>query len=446
MASVFDRIRDVLSGSRDGLLPSTQTFPPIDIAQMARELKVGTQFPSCDSSELNIRSALEEQIRSSTEAFRAQLELYDGRIRRASIAAELATEIQTAGEGALATFKVQTLDEQNHLQQLREDLAGHDAEFRQFRDTHRLQRLPRDVPPGAMRLRVALLVLFVALETILNGVFFAQGSELGLIGGVTEALVLALFNVGGAVLYGVFGAPLLVHRGVAWKSAGLVALAAYLFWLLALNLLIVHYRDLFTAANGVVAAPELMRQIASDPFGVAETRSWVLGLLGVAFSIATLIDVLGMRDPYPGYARIARQRRDALHRYSSAVSDTLREFEATRDSAVSDMTGVVASIRDSQYDLELSLAGRARLIENLKAFLEHAAQAFRELIAMRDGRTGASTEWIRMPTIEPVPAHSKHDSDVAAGRMEELISRVNAHYVAAADAVGSSRSVILHGT
>ena len=52
------------------------------------------------------------------------------------------------------------------------------------------------------------------VEAIINGLFFAQGSQTGIIGGVTQAIVLSLFNIGVALAFGLYWLPDLRHVAV----------------------------------------------------------------------------------------------------------------------------------------------------------------------------------------------------------------------------------------
>jgi hypothetical protein len=432
MANVFDRLLTKLSGTKEGVLPSAQAFPPIDAHQLEGDLRDAARVRGNPVSDLEIRQALEVFLRRAEDSFRSQLEIYDGRIRRAQVLSNLSLEIQAAGEGALANLKVQTLDELNRLRPLRESALEHSSDLSRFRSEHHLKRPPVEVSGTRVRLGIALIVLFVVVETIVNGIFFAQGSELGLIGGAMEAIALAALNVGAAALFAAMGLPYLRHHRPFQKLFGFICLSGYLFWLVGFNLAIAHYRDLYASGRGVVSASTWLHRVVSEPWSLDAMQSWILAVLGVAFSLATLIDVAGLNDRYPGYGSRARRRRGADAHYTESVSDSLKGLESTRDEAVSGMSRVVTSIREAHYDLELSLSGRARLLENLKAYIEHTSLTYRQLSERIAGSSDISSQWIGTPDIPPVPAYSTEESKSAARRMEALISDVNAHYIEAA--------------
>jgi hypothetical protein len=58
-----------------------------------------------------------------------------------------------------------------------------------------LVRAPRVSSATATFFKVAFLLCLFVAETYINGAFLAKGNELGLLGGVVEALVFAILNL-----------------------------------------------------------------------------------------------------------------------------------------------------------------------------------------------------------------------------------------------------------
>src|SRR5678816_4085969 len=113
---------------RDAVYPSIQSFPALDVGQIARELALEAkadeagrsnqppkEIEAADATELVIRDEIERRHRKAQEEFESQLELYDGRIRRALLSTDQRTLIEAAGEGALTDLRVQVIDDLNHL-------------------------------------------------------------------------------------------------------------------------------------------------------------------------------------------------------------------------------------------------------------------------------------------------------------------------------------------
>src|SRR5262249_25956247 len=141
------------------------------------------------------------------------------------------------------------------------------------------------------------------------GSFFAEGSESGLIGGLAQAFVLSLLNVGGAVAYGIYGARLLCHRQWSVRVLGITTTLAYAMFALALNLTVAHFPDLYVMNAGQVRADDVLQRLANGPIRFRDVQSWILGIFGVGLSLGVLIDAFGLDDPYPGFGDVGRRRQ-----------------------------------------------------------------------------------------------------------------------------------------
>lgn len=453
MATSLRGLVATLLSSRESILPSIQAFPPLDIDQVAREINLEERAaeagklgqPSSDSTgadlaELDVLSAIERRARKDSDDYRSQLELYEGRIRRALITADQRARIEAAGQTALADFKAQTQDDLNHLHVLRTEVEGREEEFQAFRQKHRLERLPTIVTDRAKLARYLFLGILVVFESVLNGMFFAEGSETGLIGGVTQALVLSLLNVGGAVGYAVYGLPLLYHRQLRYKLAGVAATVSYVLFVLLLNLVIAHFRDLFVSGIGQVKAADIEQRLAAAPLTFTDAKSWLLGMLGLGLSLTAVIDASGLEDTYPGYGAVGRRREAAIARYAEARSRCFEGLQGLRNVAIEDMGQVIEMMRSSQYDLQLAVEGRTRLFQNYRADLDHLATAHEHLLRryreanVRTRTIAAPTYFVKnvarplfleIPVLNGMPEMRQDARTAVIRRMEHYIRAVN---------------------
>lgn len=443
-------------GSRDGVLPSIQAFPPLDLEQLARELTLDERAGEAarnnlppadgdyeDTAELDIRAEIERRARKAGEDYFAAKDLYEARIRRALVSVNQRIAIEAAGENALADFGVQVTDELNYLHAPRNECREREQEFERFRRTHNLYRLPVEASRIRRIAGYLLLVLFVLVESVLNGVFFAAGSEGGLIGGVVQALGLSAVNIGPAVLYAFFGLPLLYHRQWRVKLAGLLATAAYAAWALAINLVIAHFRDLYIVSAGRIDMQELTTNLVAAPLQLADPNSWLLALLGLGLSLVAAIDTAGLHDPYPRFGAIGRRRNVASQAYAHAKNACLTGLQATRDGAVADMTTVLHAMNNAEYELTLAVAGRTNLHRNYRAFLDHLADAHAHLVrqyreANAKARSGAAParfarapqrpEFLSLGALEEMPELGRDERGKVLERMEFFIKAVNGKY------------------
>jgi len=393
MQKAFKDLLESLTGLRDGVLPSTQAFPPLDTAQIERDLDierranespVGAADDGFDVVEMDILKEIENRARKGNEEYRTRLALYESRIRDATATAELRVEIDAAGRAAISDFELLATNHRNHLLALRREVDGREAEYQQFRVTHHLDRLPRAV--GSQLAMKLTLVFFFFMETILNGMFFAQGSEAGIIGGIMQAAVLSVLNVLPAVAFAMFGIPFLVHRRFVIKTVGVLLLLAYLAWLLALNVLIAHFRDLFIAGSGHVELNVLWQEVVSRPFGLKDAQSWLLACLGILVGLTSVYSASKLDDPYWGYGEIGRNRESTVHRFADRKEECLFELGERRNDAVAAMTDVMHELRRYEYERRLATEGRLNLHADFCSYLEHLGTSYCELVAKYRGR------------------------------------------------------------
>jgi hypothetical protein len=450
--SVRDLVASIMDPGEGGL-PVIQVFPSLDVEQIARELRLDeraetagraaqpqVQADGPDMVELDVLDHIERLARKAHEVYLSQIDHYEGRIRRAVITSDLRVQIEAAGSNALADIKAEIIHHQNTLNLLLQAVGARDEEFRQFRERHGLSRPPKIPSPDERVLALLLLLVFVLLESILNGMFFAEGSEAGLIGGVVQALVLSLLNVGVAALYALYGYPYLFHQRRELQVAGVLATVAFALWLVGLNLAIGHFRDLFVTGGGNVAMTELVDRLRSDPLLLDDAKSLILVALGVGLGLLSVIDVAASRDRYPGYTAVARDRERAIQRYIDENARCLAHIMELRDQAVDDMTAAVQLIRDAQLGMLRAMEGRTRAhqmylshLNQLTGVHQRLVQRYRERNRrVRRGeapayfqRPAARPLFAEPPTLTPLPGLEEDVRREVIARIDYYIKAVN---------------------
>jgi hypothetical protein len=434
-----------------------QSFPPLDIDKIARDLQIeekasqngSSNEPSSDSIvedsvEGAIFDEIERRARKSAEEYRSQIDLYEGRIRRAVISTDLRTRINVAGESALTDFKVQALDDLDHLHNIRIEVEGRAKDFETFRTKNKLIRQPKIVSRRKETVLWLTLAIIVILESTLNGLFFAEGSETGLIGGVTQALVLSLLNVGVAILCARFFLPWVRHVHPAIKIAGISCTLFYVTWLIVFNFFIGHFRDLFIQSAGNPSASELLALISTSPLHFANAQSLILVLLGIAMSLASLIDGIGMDDNYPGYGSIRKSRDEVNEFYADKKAQCLAGLTQRRDSAVEDMLKSIEEMRSAEHELRLAIEGRSRLHNSYCSHCDHLYECLVRLHQRyREANTRTRTSPVpirfKSQTIRPtmlsysvLPNLTDLDGDIRSEvikLMERFVEEINRQFM-----------------
>src|SRR5687768_13847693 len=102
MTSALTTLAQSLAGLREGVLPSAEIFPRVDVDQVASELRLeargledgAANVPSSDSTtesaaESDARAEIERRAAKSLNEYQVQLDLYEGRIRRGLLGVDL---------------------------------------------------------------------------------------------------------------------------------------------------------------------------------------------------------------------------------------------------------------------------------------------------------------------------------------------------------------------
>jgi hypothetical protein len=449
-------VRELVSaalGKTEGALPDIQTFTPLDAEQVARELRLderaeraamaGEPPPDADgpdSAELDVLGKIEQCARKACEEYLKQRDVYEGRIQRSAITPDLQVQIEAAAANALTDFKAEIIHDGNQLHSLLRTVGNREDELREFRERHCLSRLPKTVSRGERMLATMLLIVLILLESVLNGMFFAEGSEAGLIGGVVQALVLSVLNVGVAAVYAIYGLPLLFHRRGGIKIIGALVTLLFALWLGSLNLGIGHFRDLFVAHAGSVQMTELLNRLTTAPLVLADAKSAILVLLGIALGLLAVIDVAATRDLYPGYGAIGRERQRAIDEYAEENARSLAAIMQLRDQTVDDLSSAIELIRSTQFDMQQAIEGRTRLHHNFRSYLEHLGVVHERLIQRyrecnRRVRRAEPPPYFKSPparptvldppVLVPVPAHELDARAEVIARIDYYIKATN---------------------
>lgn len=457
MSGPLDELIKRIMGSREGVLPSIQTFPPVDVEQVADELRLKpraqlageNEQPPADGTaedlaELEIAAEMERRARKAAEVYRSQLNLYEGRIQNALLATDQGVHVEAAGQSALTDFKIQASDDLDQLHIVRNEVDGREREFEEFRKRHGLTRLPNLVSPNERRVRWLIVGILIVIESVLNGAYFREGSESGWIGGFWQAFSLALFNIGGAILYVRVGLPLLFHESRTLKVCGALVALLYLAWLLGVNLLIAHFRDLYIASNGNVSAEVIWTRLSQTPFSaLVDSQSWILAALGIGLGIVALIDASGLRDPYWGYAAIGQRRVDAIAQYVNDKARCLAGLTERRDEAIVKMGSAIEAMRSWEFELRLAANSRSTLHQDFSASLTNLIESNQQLHRryyeenIRSRKSPAPARflrpigrpvWAEPPILPDLPDLRESARKSTIERMERFIREINGQF------------------
>jgi hypothetical protein len=241
------------------------------------------------------------------------------------------------------------------------------------------------VYPKSKLLHFSILVGIVFIESFLNATFLAKGSELGLLGGWTEAITFSIVN---GVLAWFLSLALRHAQSIKpWTRLGAwLGILAFAISVFCFNLLIAHYRDALGGENPEQAQTIAMSTLLSSPFHIKDIQSIMLLALGVVCVILSALDWFTMDDPYPGYGAATRRAVEAkgeLHRFHdwlvnvqleqirSDASDIITNHSSQAASAASNAGLIVTHIKNLNDRYRASIEA---VVENTN----HLLQTYRD--------------------------------------------------------------------
>lgn len=402
------------------------TFPRLNLDHVSRDLRLvelGTERGAAeepaqteqgfDEIEEHIVGYIRNKYAEARSTFEEQRQTYNQRLSKLSLHAAVG-DIEDAAKSASANIEAETSKAADVANELRAEIGAAEAEWQAFRATHDLRR-PARYPEGmgAGVLRWGILFAIILIEAAANGTFFAQGNDLGLVGGSSEALIIAILNVACGVVVGRMPARWILHRSLAWRVLGFVGLALWAGLAFGFNLMVGHYRDALEALSEEPAA-QAFQAFAANPTELASFHSWMLFAVGIGFSLVALADGWSMDDPYPGYGSQDRRLKRTKNRYLAEREDHLSQVGELYDGAVEAVASTLNQVGKRRSESDQIGAGLESLRQSFQAHLNYLEEAANGLIQIyRDANRKA-----RPPKTTPVSFRKRWKSDFPPGEID----------------------------
>jgi hypothetical protein len=385
MTSTWTEVRHYLNGTRDALRQSTAKFPDIDVSQLAADLRLVEKAKDAratdslgialDAVEREIVDDIRRRAREAHGEYNAALNLYEARLSEVAVGEDAFVFIKNAAVEGLGNFRAQSEEDRLPLAAVERRAAQMAREFDAFVARHRREdTAPIVLSTGDKVWSVGWIALLLVFETLLNGLFFAQESDQGLLGGVTQAFMLSVVNVAIAGALGLIAVRYAHHVGVFQRMLAWLSIAVLVGAGLLLNLVIAHYRDAFETARGAtVDFASVWAAVVATPWAINDLMSWVLALGGVITCAVAAWKFYGLDDPYPGYGRVARRFENSQEHLADdrrACIDTLTQH---RDATTDEMKNVLTTVSINKREFEMALKQRERLRQDFKHHVERLA-------------------------------------------------------------------------
>jgi hypothetical protein len=408
-------------------VPSTLTFPQLDIPATAERLRLTQRGeesgrenrPAADAfpgrAESEIAEIVQEEYAHAVDIYRQGLENYDRRIHGNSLET-LGVDIRGAAQDAIAEYTLVAHKAQEEISLDRKNLDDVEQEFDNFKLANNLRRGCQTFKGHFVHIGAVLLILII--DTIMNGYFLSIRDEFGLLGGMLQAIIVAVMNIVLGFIAGWLALPSIIHKSPLRRMGGLVGLSILLSMIFGLNLSFAHYRDLFVLG---VASPEqqTLSDVLERPFVLHDVKSVWLGCIGLLFAFASLIDGFKWDDPYPGYGEITRRREARREEYLDRKHCWLELIKEKREQARAEVGEIRRDINIMQGEMLQASIGRRGFTASFFVHVSHLEAAGNQLIDIyrEANRRARSTpapnyfeqQWRLTQTELPIPSEIDQD-------------------------------------
>jgi hypothetical protein len=376
---------EILRGSRR---PISLPFMPVDVRKEVRTRRLAERGAEDGAKNLpmpasgDLRLAEQEIVTDiSAERERCARDLASHLRAYRNGLSGLQTGMDVAGLRQEADEAIRRVHEirsrwSGDVAELRRSAASLEAELSDFKSRNRLTREPR--LPKNRFLSFSLLLVVLVTETGFNALFFAGGSDLGLMGGAGTAFVLSVVNITMGTLAGL---ALRFMNSRRWFLAvmGFIGFLCAGSAIVTVNAVITHYRELYQSTGDATSVVDAWSQLRAAPFDVRSLWSWFLFALGLGISGTAIWKGYAFDDPYPGYGPAARRRNDAVEAYNG-------EHQALVDEAA-DIAGdysdkakrAIENLRSASSTRQQIQNARARMLASYVAHENDLAQAAQQL-------------------------------------------------------------------
>ena len=242
----------------------------------------------------------------------------------------LSLDVETLLNKFRTTLMVHRSNAGNDLKQLSISKYRELRNLNYFKSRNNLKEIARYPESGILHYSIVALV--VVSESIANAYFFAQGNDLGLLGGYLQASLISVVNVGSALLLGTFCLRNLNHVQVVRKVLSFLTLLLYIAFSILFNLGAAHYRDLISL-NPLAPATDALDPLLNDPFALT-FDGYMLFFIGIGVAILAAVKAYSADDTYPQYGKMDRAHKKAETHLEAQKKTSKKELETLAQEAL----------------------------------------------------------------------------------------------------------------
>ena len=344
----------------------------------AKDAKAGV--PKTDAENLSlveqeVVARVDDLRKKGLETYERHVGVYAHRIRGARTDR---TDVEVVAGQLKTALEVESRQCANHLDNAMESVKGSHQKLESYEKKHGTVG-PPDNPKNAIFM-LGVILICVVVEVLLSGTLFAERNTMGLIGGMSIAIIISLVNVMACLLCG-FGVRYVNLKSFGHKLIGSIVFLLFLSVFTGLNLTVAHFRDALELYEWDDAAFKAISSLRHDLFGIGSFNSWIVAAFGGMVSIISFIEGLIWTDRHPGFNKTFNAATFAVRNYAGNYEQAQKKLDELYSTARDELKGYAQKMRaDIQSALD-AVGSQSTLIRQRNAFLESCDRAVNQLLA-----------------------------------------------------------------
>jgi hypothetical protein len=333
-----------------------------------------------DDMEQKIVTYINNHVKSAVEAYYDDMRSFEERMTRLNVASNPG-RIQNIALAAEADFQTQLHKRKDALYTAKIEVTQSERDLENFKKNNGLTR-SADYPKSKLWIGSVAAALLL-IETGLNSLYFSQGSEMGLMGGLIIAGAPSLMNTILGMVLGGLALRLLPHIKIPAKILGIGLLISVVTIAITGNLLLAHYRSemmAMTEFNVSVATTQALKSLRETPFVLNDVESWYLFAMGVSFFVGATFSFWRMDDRYLGYGNQSKIYKDKLNFYAKKKAFYLEELETLRNHNMLDLDEAAEEISAKASEANAVYDSKKRWEVLFQEHITHLENAGREML------------------------------------------------------------------
>jgi hypothetical protein len=247
-----------------------------------------------------------------------------------------------------------------------------------FRQRNRLSRPAREPSRWTT---LGLLFILVAIESVLDGFFFAKGGEFDL-SGIGTAIGISLTNVALSFLLGLGPLRWRNHRRSFISRSGLLVAIAGSASIVALHLFAAHLRVVTALVGEDKAFATAWEAMQKAPWAPPDIASVCLIATGLIFTLGAIWKGYSLDDSYPRYGATYRREKSAREKYTNAYFDLFNELSDTNEDTVDQLNDGITRLPQFRQQAVDVRAQRAAMLNSFRAYETSVETATNQLLRL----------------------------------------------------------------